>query len=72
MKEVVAIFRNDFKPPKTLWIEKNAYTAEASAYNYNNASEALEVGNVLEGFRGEPGEERKRVVDFLEERILVN
>lgn len=30
IQEIISIFRNDFKPPKSLWIEKNQ---QGSSYN---------------------------------------
>lgn len=30
IQEIISIFRNDFKPPKNLWIEKSA---QSSLYN---------------------------------------
>lgn len=38
IKELIAIFKNDYKPPKNLWIEKNAitmnYTSNALGSDY--------------------------------------
>jgi hypothetical protein len=36
IKEIVGIFKNDYKPPKNLWIEKNAVT---NSYTNQNTFE---------------------------------
>lgn len=34
IQEIISIFRNDFKPPKNLWIEKNSVSAAFNSPDY--------------------------------------
>ena len=47
IQEIISIFRNDFKPPKNLWIEKNPQSSfNAPDYYADIYSQAIDQFNM--------------------------
>ena len=85
IKDIISIFRNDFKPPKNLWIEKNAGDSqEICDYDYDEMAVAAGVpsssGTLPIGSKALAGElplsgtsgRPYQIVDILEDKLVDN